>query len=110
MRRENKATVKDAGLGAAFVEGVNEGFRLDGYVLLSVTVGGKEITTNTIKAADVPTVVGELLDGMRGEHYAAGLIIRVFSADPAAATPTPPPTMEGAPLPDGVEDAEIVSE
>jgi hypothetical protein len=82
--RENKATVKDEGLGTAFAEGVDEGFRLIGWVLFTVNVGGKEVASETVKKANVPDLVASVFSQFRGEHYDQGVVIRIMAIDKPA--------------------------
>lgn len=77
--RENRATVKNEGLGSAFAEGVNEGFRLTGHVLLICKVGDKARVNATVKASEVPDLVNYFLSSLRGEHYEVGISIRVIA-------------------------------
>jgi hypothetical protein len=79
--RENRATIKDSDLTENFAEGINEGFRLTGYVLFSVNCGGKEIASETVKAANVPELIAVTLGAFRGEHYAMGVVIRIMAID-----------------------------
>lgn len=75
----NKATIKDDGLGAAFAEGVNEGLRLTGHVLLICQIGGKDKIRVVTKASSVPDLVGDFIAGLRGEHYEVGITIRIIA-------------------------------
>lgn len=105
MRRPNKATVADEGLGAAFTEGVNEGFRLTGYVLIVCQVGDRETINGVFKASQVYDVIGDFIAGLRGEHYEIGVTIRMIAESDA---PEPTKLVDIPELADGVEDAEIV--
>jgi hypothetical protein len=104
--RENKATVKDEGLGAAFTEGFNEGMRLIGYSMVFFSVAGESIKTfPAVPNAQVAQLVAEHLATLRDESLAKGVVIRILPAskgDPA------PPQEPVAAVGDGVEDAEIV--
>lgn len=110
MRRPNRATVGDDGLGAAFARGVNEGFRLTGHVLLLVTVGGEVIIHQTVESAKVAELATEVLGQFRGEHYAAGVVIRIMAAEEAKSAPEPAKVDHPAIGEDGIEDAEIVDD
>ena len=108
---KNRATVEDTGLGTAFAEGVNEGLRLTGYVLVICKVGDKEKIRGEIKASQVPDVVGDFIAGLRGEHYEIGISIRVIAATDIKSEPGKAqarvvgPTEIGE---SGIEDAEVV--
>lgn len=111
-RRPNRATVSDVGLGEAFAEGLNEGFRLTGYVLAVCKVGDRETFRGVVKASQVPDVVGDFIAGLRGEHYEVGVSVRIIAegdvGDEAEAAGA-----EGngaAEIADGIEDAEVVEE
>lgn len=109
MRRENRATVKDSNLGAAFTEGVNEGFRLTGYVAVICQIAGKDKVRVVVKASQVPDVVGDFIAGLRGEHYEIGVTIRIIAESDV--TPEGDSDEVGG-LPEGEDpniiDAEIV--
>jgi hypothetical protein len=102
-RRPNKATIADAGLGAAFTEGVNEGFRLTGYVRLTMRIGSQERFHEAVKASDVPQLVADFVAGLRGEHYGVGVIIRILALDDVKTEPA-------GELDDGIVDAEVVED
>lgn len=109
--RENRATVRDESLGKAFAEGVNEGFRLTGYVLLVIRVGNKDIVHDTVKASEIPTLVADRLESLRGEHYEVGVTIRIIAdgdvkteSDKAQAHKVEDPAIGES----GIEDAEVV--
>lgn len=111
MRRPNKATVEDSGLGSAFAEGLNEGFRLTGYVLLLVKVGGHVSYDKVIKASEVCDTVAGILAGMRGEHYDSGVVIQVIAESEGAPESA---AAEVGGLPEGedssIDDAEVVED
>lgn len=89
MPRVNKATVSDTDLGDAFKHGVNEGFRLLGYVVIFMSLGGKLKQKITCQAHEVPDVVGEFLSSLRGEHYEVGIEIRILAEGDVVDSPAP---------------------
>ncbi|HET7110238.1 MAG TPA: hypothetical protein VFI41_05165 [Gemmatimonadales bacterium] len=108
--RQNRATVKDEGLGAAFKEGLNEGLRLDGYVVLFMKVGKNE-RQHTIPASEVLEHVSNFIGGLRGEHYEEGVVIRIFGDSDAKSEPDKAQArvVEQTSIGEsGIEDAEIV--
>jgi len=109
VRRDNRATVKDEGLGSAFTEGVNEGFRLTGYVLVICKVGDKEKIRGEFKASQVYDVVGDFVAGLRGEHYEVGVTIRMISEGDVTPEKAQARVVEPEAIGEsGIEDAEVV--
>lgn len=109
MRRPNKATVSEPGLGAAFAEGVNEGFRLTGHVLLICQIGGRDKIRIVTKASKVPDILSDFVAGLRGEHYEVGVTVRIIAEgdvvpEGQASAPTGAAELEEDPI----EDAEVI--
>lgn len=110
-RRENRATIKEEGLGASFAEGVNEGLRLTGHVLIICQIGGRDKIRVVTKASTVPDIVGDFVAGLRGEHYEVGISIRIFAeGDVAPQSGKAQATViaDDANGESGIEDAEVV--
>lgn len=107
----NRATVSDKGLGAAFAEGVNEGFRLTGYVRLICLIGGRARVNETVKASDVPKLMETFFAGLRGEHYEVGVAVRLMAEGDVCTEQVSDPAPRATPeVGDGVIDAEIVED
>lgn len=112
----NKATVTDVGLGAAFKEGVNEGFRLTGYVTVFFKIGGQTKAKYTVEAHEVPKVVGEFLESLRGEHYEVGIKIKILADGDVgpgqASAPSGAAGVDGLPVGEDttITDAEVVED
>jgi len=103
MARQNKATVKDESLGAAFTQGVNEGMHLTGYCVIFFSVGQKFVQRMPIVAmADVPEMIGNFVSSLNADDYAQGVEIKILQ-DENAEAPAEQPALD-----DGIEDAEVV--
>lgn len=107
--RPNRATVSDSGLGAAFTEGVNEGLRLTGHVLLICKVGSRDKFREIVKASDVPELIGNFVATLRGEHYEVGVTIRIISEGDVAQDKAQARVVDRPELGEsGIEEAELV--
>lgn len=107
--RENRATVKDEGLGTAFTEGVAEGQRLTGYVLVICKVGGRVKIQDVFKARQVPDVIGDFIASLRGEHYEVGVVIRLLAEGDVVSEKAQGRVVEPESIGEsGIEDAEVV--
>lgn len=109
IKRPNRATITDSGLGEAFAQGVNEGFRLTGYVTVFCRVGKGGVVRKEMAVADVPEYINEFLLSLRGEHYEVGVEIRILSEGDVKPEPK---QAEVAAISQGedIEEAEIVAE
>lgn len=107
--RENRATVKDTGLGASFTEGVNEGLRLTGYVLVICKISDKEKIRGVFKASQVYDIVSDFVAGLRGEHYEVGVTIRMIAEGDVAPEKAQARVVEPEAIGEsGIEEAEVV--